>query len=87
MTMPSTTTNAPTSSAVRRNAIILLARLRRVVNTWVAEALAYRERQASLCALRQYDDRELRDVGLYRCQIEQVIGNASHRRMRRRRWR
>ena len=86
MTMPSTTTNAPTS-ATRRNAIILLARLRRVVNVWVAEALAYREREAALCALRQYDDRELRDVGLYRCKIEQVVGNASHRRMRRRPWR
>jgi uncharacterized protein YjiS (DUF1127 family) len=84
MTIPSTTTNEPTSSAVRKKAIVLPARLRRVVNTWVAEALAYRERQVALHALRQYDDRELRDVGLYRGQIEQIIGNASHRRMRRR---
>jgi uncharacterized protein YjiS (DUF1127 family) len=62
---------------VRRKAIVVLARLRRVVNTWVAEALAYRERQAALHALLQYDDRELRDIGLYRGQIEQ--SSAMHR--------
>jgi uncharacterized protein YjiS (DUF1127 family) len=85
--MPSITSNKPTLSAMRRKAIVVLARLRRVVNTWVAEALAYRERQAALHALLQYDDRELRDIGLYRGQIEQVIRDASHRRMRRRPWR
>ena len=85
--MPSITTNKPTLSAMRRKAIVVLARLRRVVNTWVAEALAYRERQAAFHALLQYDDRELRDIGLYRGQIEQVIRDASRRRMRRRPWR
>jgi uncharacterized protein YjiS (DUF1127 family) len=84
MTKPTTTLS---SSAVQKKAIVLLARLRRVVNTWIADALAYRERQAAIHALRLYDDRELKDIGLYRGQIEQAVGDASHRRMRRRPWR
>ena len=86
MAMLSTTTSPSKSSILRKRAIVLLARLRRFVNDWVAEALAYRERQAAIYALRQYDDRELKDIDLYRGQIEQVICNAS-RQPSRRRWR
>lgn len=69
---------------MRKKRLLPLARLRRAVNGWVAEVLAYRERQAALYALHQYDDRELKDIGLYSGQIGQVIGDASRQRARHR---
>jgi uncharacterized protein YjiS (DUF1127 family) len=40
-------------------------------------ALAARwERRAAINALRKRDDRELRDIGLARCQIEAAVGGA-----------
>lgn len=42
-----------------------------------AHALAaYWERRAAIRALRQRDDRELRDIGLVRSQIEAAVGGA-----------
>ena len=45
-------------------------RLRRwighAVDAWVVSMLAYRERQATLYALRHLSNRELKDMGLYR---------------------
>ena len=42
-----------------------------------AYALAARwERRAAINALRERDDRELRDIGLSRCQIEAAVGVA-----------
>lgn len=86
MTMLTTTTFTHRSPTWRRRAIVLLVRLRRALNDWVAAALAYRERQAAIHALRQYDDRELKDIGLYRGQIEDAINEASRMRMRVRLW-
>jgi len=84
MTMLSTISYPNQPSILRRKSILLLARLRRTLNSWVAAVLAYRARRAALFALRQWDDRELRDIGLYRCQIDDVIGGASRQGMRRR---
>lgn len=44
----------------------LSRRLRRMVDNWVAAALAYREQQAMLSALRNLSDAELKDFGVYR---------------------
>jgi uncharacterized protein YjiS (DUF1127 family) len=41
-------------------------RLRRMVDDWVAAAIAYRERRVTLFALRNFSDAELRDFGVYR---------------------
>ncbi|HEX9588587.1 MAG TPA: DUF1127 domain-containing protein [Bradyrhizobium sp.] len=42
-----------------------------------ASALAARwERRAAINALRGRDDRELRDIGIARCQIEAAVGGA-----------
>jgi len=40
--------------------------LRRLVNDWVAAAIAYRERRVALFALRNLSDPELKDFGVYR---------------------
>ena len=37
---------------------------------------AYLERRAAIRALRERDDRELRDIGLVRSQIEMAVGGA-----------
>jgi len=83
MTMLSTISYSTTSSDQRKKAMLLPARLRRRLINWLAAALAYRERRSALFALRQWDDRELKDVGLYRGQIEEAITGASRRRLRR----
>ena len=44
----------------------LASLLNRLVNRWVAEIIARREREAARIALRQLDDRELKDIGRHR---------------------
>jgi uncharacterized protein YjiS (DUF1127 family) len=69
-------TNIPPSHALGavawKGLIILLARLRRLVNRWVAAAIAHRERQARFVALHGLDDRQLKDIGLSGGQIDEV---------------
>jgi uncharacterized protein YjiS (DUF1127 family) len=81
MTMLSTISYSTTPSGLLRRAVLLPARLRRRLITWLAAALAWRERRAALLALRQWDDRELKDIGLYRGQIAEAIDGASRRRL------
>jgi uncharacterized protein YjiS (DUF1127 family) len=47
----------------------------------IAAVIARRERQANLVALRHLSDRDLKDIGLYRCEI----GDALEQRARDRR--
>ena len=71
---------SPTSTygpSLRRSAITLLAHLRRILNGWVAAAIAHRNARRLLFALRQPDDRELNDMG---------IAKAPRLRLRRRRF-
>jgi uncharacterized protein YjiS (DUF1127 family) len=44
----------------------LLRRLRRMINDWVAGAIAYREHRVTLFALRNLSGPELKDFGVYR---------------------
>ena len=44
----------------------LSRRLRRMINDWVAGAIAYRERRVTQFALRNLSDIELKDFGAYR---------------------
>jgi hypothetical protein len=57
MTMLTPIQSAATPT-IRRNALLLVARLRRFLNGWVAAAIAHRERQVALLAPRQLDDRK-----------------------------
>jgi uncharacterized protein YjiS (DUF1127 family) len=43
---------------------------------------ARHERQANLFALRKLSDRELRDIGLYRCDIGEGLAEAAITRIR-----
>ena len=68
--------------SVRSGILRFLASFRRLVNDWVAAAIDHRERQAAIVALRHLDDRELKDIGIYRCQIDTVIAEAAEARMK-----
>ena len=41
--------------------------------TWAHWLVAYLDRRAAIKALRQLDDRELRDIGLVRSHIDQAV--------------
>ena len=47
--------------------------LLRKVGNWAHAIAAYLDRRAALKALRQLDDRELRDIGLVRSHIDQAV--------------
>ena len=81
MTMLNTTPTYATST-IRLAAAIYLARLGRLVNRWIAAVIAHRERQANLVALRRLGDRELKDIGLYRCEIGEALTERAEARLR-----
>ena len=83
MTMLSTISSPITKSGLRRNALVLLARVRRFLNDWVAVDIARRERHAALFALRELDDGELKDIGISRCQTDSTREAAGRQRVRR----
>ena len=57
-------------------------RLGRLVNNWIAALIAHREYQAQLTLLRSLTDRELRDIGLDRCQAGEGLAEAAQARSR-----
>ena len=76
---------ATTPIAWRRTTIFLavfLARLRRRIDRMVAAAIVRRERHAALAALRHLNGRELRDIGIYRSQIDYGLDEAAEARSR-----
>jgi hypothetical protein len=64
--------------------LILPARLKRLLNGWIAAAIAYRERQAALLASRQAGDRDLHKKCIYRGPIDDAFERAARLRKRRR---
>jgi uncharacterized protein YjiS (DUF1127 family) len=56
--------------------------LNRLVNCWVADIIARSERQAARIALRQLDDRKLKDIGIYRHQLGDAFTEIARERMR-----
>ena len=79
-----TTIQPATILTMQRRAVVLLARLRRVLNGWVAAAIARRERQAASFALRQLDDRELDNTRFYRGPLDQAFEKVARLRKRHR---
>lgn len=63
-----------------RRASRLLRRARRSIDNAVAAAIAHRQRQADLALLRRLGNRELKDIGLYRTQIELGLEAAARER-------
>jgi uncharacterized protein YjiS (DUF1127 family) len=75
LTNPTDTTPIATRGSARR----LVRGFLRLVNRFAAAVIAQREHQASLIILRNLSDRELRDIGLSRCQIGGLDAAAKER--------
>jgi uncharacterized protein YjiS (DUF1127 family) len=76
---------ATTTPFIRKRFSILFVRLGRQVNRWIAAAIARRERQAALAALRHFNDRELQDIGIRRYQIGDALADCEQQRREARR--
>jgi hypothetical protein len=59
-------------------------RLNRLLNGWMAAAIAYRERQAAWLALHRAGDRGLNNKRIYRGPIDDALERAARLRKRRR---
>jgi uncharacterized protein YjiS (DUF1127 family) len=73
---------AMTARTVRGGLVTLLGHLGRHINNWVTAAIARWERQAAAAALRQFGDRELKDIGLRRSGIDAALAEAARTRTR-----
>jgi uncharacterized protein YjiS (DUF1127 family) len=80
VTLISLSTSSLAAPFGRRGIPLLLARFRRLLNGWIAAAIAHHERRAALAALRPLDDRALKDVGLYRGPFDDLIERAARSR-------
>ena len=82
MTMPNIIpSHRTTAPSIWREIGYLSARLGRLTNRWIAAATARHERKAALWALGQLSDRELRDMGLNRCDIGVGLAEAAKSRL------
>jgi uncharacterized protein YjiS (DUF1127 family) len=77
ISIPTTSLAAPFG---RRGIPLLAGKIRRLINGWIASTIAYHERRAALAALRMLDDRELKDMGLHRGPLDDVIVRAARTR-------
>ena len=76
----STISQSPAQPAIPN----VLGGLVRRIGIWAHAVAAYWERRAAIKALQGLDDRELRDIGLARCNIETaVFGGAANPEMAR----
>ena len=83
MTMLSNISRYPLATARNRSSVGgFMVWLGRLVDHLVAAAIARHERQAELVALRQFSDRELQDIGIYRGEIEHGLDEAAETRAR-----
>ena len=74
--------NATVASAIKRRARFLLKRMGRLLNHWLAAAIAERARQADIIVLRHLNDRELKDIGLTRSDLGEGLAEAARCRIR-----
>jgi uncharacterized protein YjiS (DUF1127 family) len=81
MTILTTIPTSATRPFAWRTAV-LLARLRRLVNRFFAAVIARHERHAAREALRKLDDRHLKDIGMYRSQIDSSLEELAQTRAR-----
>jgi uncharacterized protein YjiS (DUF1127 family) len=65
----------PAAPTIRRRLTVLL-------NRWVAAMIAHREREAARFVLGNLNDRALKDIGIYRSQIDDGLAEIARRRAR-----
>ena len=61
---------------------VLQARLRRLINRFLAAVIARHERHAAREALRKLDDRHLQDIGMFRSEIDSSLEELAQTRAR-----
>ena len=81
MTILTTIPTSATRPFAWRTAV-LLARLRRLVNRFLAAVIARHERHAARAALHRLDDRQLHDLAITRSQIESRLEELAQTRAR-----
>lgn len=72
-------TNIPNSAATVPIGRKFAAYLGACINNWLAAWIARQGREAARKALFRFSDRELRDIGLSRSQIEHALDNPHQR--------
>ena len=77
-----TTDHPPASATIRSTFVYFISRAGQLINRAVAALIAQRERQANLVLLRNLNDRELRDIGLARGEIDGNLAEAAAARSR-----
>jgi uncharacterized protein YjiS (DUF1127 family) len=82
MTLMTTTTRFHAATVFRRRLSVFLGRLGRLLDGYVASIIAELERRAEIDALRRLSDRQLKDIGLYRGQLEGGLEEAARDRLR-----
>jgi uncharacterized protein YjiS (DUF1127 family) len=81
MTMLSNTPGYPLATARNRSSVgSFLVRLGRLVDRLVAAVIARHARHAELAALRRFSDRELKDIGICRNEIDYGLAEAAKTR-------
>jgi len=58
---------------------MLLRRLGRLINHWVAVSIARREREVARAMLYRFSDRELKDIGICRGEIDVTLTEKTRR--------
>jgi uncharacterized protein YjiS (DUF1127 family) len=71
-----------TPVSIRRSVRAFGRGIFRTINNAIAALIAQREHQANLAILRNFTDRELRDIGLSRNQIGAGLAEAAKDRLR-----
>jgi uncharacterized protein YjiS (DUF1127 family) len=86
MTMLSNIPHHPLATSRNQSSVgSFLVWLGRLVDHLVAAAIARHERQAQLVALHQFSDRELKDIGICRGEIDYGLDEAAKTRARQQR--
>jgi len=74
----------PIQASAAVSPLVLPSRLRGLLDSWMAAAIAYRDQQAAWLAAHQAGDRDLRNKRIYRSPIDPVLERAARRRKRKR---
>jgi uncharacterized protein YjiS (DUF1127 family) len=81
MTILTTVPTSATRPFAWRTAV-LLARVRRLINRFIAAAIARHERHAARTALHRLDDRQLQDIAMTRSEIDSRLEELAQIRAR-----
>ena len=73
------TTNIPNSADTVPIGRKIAAYLGDCINNWLAAWIARQEREAARKVLFSFSDRQLRDIGIFRSQIEYILNNPQKR--------